>query len=92
MVEAVRALPFYEGLLYNEDNDATLMMVVFDHAMLNSPKRGSIVEDIVEASPTVGGQDTALPNAPERPAVHPNFHDQQGERRAWVFHRRGHWP
>ena len=47
VVDAVRALPFYEGLLFNEDNDATLMMVVFDHAMLNSAQRGTIVEDIV---------------------------------------------
>ena len=47
VVEAVRALPFYQGLLFNEDNDATLMMVVFDHAMLNSAQRGTIVEDIV---------------------------------------------
>ena len=50
IVESVRALPFYEGLLYNKNNDATLMMVVFDHDMLNSAKRGHIVEDIIELS------------------------------------------
>ena len=50
IVESVRALPFYEGLLYTKDNDATLMMVVFDHDMLNSAKRGHIVEDIIELS------------------------------------------
>ena len=29
IVNKVRTLPFYDGLLYNPDNDATLMMVVF---------------------------------------------------------------
>ena len=50
IVDAVRGLPFYDGLLYNSENDATLMMVVFNHDMLNSAKRGRIVEDIIEAS------------------------------------------
>ena len=50
IVDAVRGLPFYDGLLYNPENDATLMMVVFNHDMLNSAKRGRIVEDIIEAS------------------------------------------
>ena len=50
IVDGVRRLPFYDGLLYNPENDATLMMVVFNHDMLNSAKRGRIVEDIIEAS------------------------------------------
>ena len=50
IVDEVRSLPFYDGLLYNPDNDATLMMVVFNHDMLNSAKRGRIVEDIIEVS------------------------------------------
>ena len=50
IVDAVRGLPFYDGLLYNPENDATLMMVVFNHDMLNSANRGRIVEDIIEAS------------------------------------------
>ena len=50
IVDAVRGTPFYDGLLYNPENDATLMMVVFNHDMLNSAKRGRIVEDIIEAS------------------------------------------
>ena len=50
IVDAVRGLPFYDGLLYNPENDATLMMVVFNHDMLNSAERGRIVEDIIEAS------------------------------------------
>lgn len=50
IVNKVRTLPFYDGLLYNPDNDATLMMVVFNHDMLNSAQRGTIVEDIVEVT------------------------------------------
>jgi predicted RND superfamily exporter protein len=50
IVDAVRGLPFYDGLLFNPENDATLMMVVFNHDMLNSAKRGRIVEDIIESS------------------------------------------
>lgn len=50
IVDEVRSLPFYDGLLYNPDNDATLMMVVFNHDMLNSAKRGRIVEDIIDVS------------------------------------------
>ena len=50
IVDRVRNMPFYEGLLYNPDNEATLMMVVFNHDMLNSAKRGRIVEDIIEVS------------------------------------------
>ena len=50
IVDRVRSLPFYDGLLYSPNNDATLMMVVFNLDMLNSPKRGRIVEDIIEAS------------------------------------------
>jgi predicted RND superfamily exporter protein len=50
IVDAGRGLPFYDGLLFNPENDATLMMVVFNHDMLNSAKRGRIVEDIIESS------------------------------------------
>ena len=50
IVDRVRSLPFYDGLLYNPENEATLMMVIFNHDMLNSAKRGRIVEDIIETS------------------------------------------
>ena len=50
IVDKVRSLPFYDGLLYNLNNEATLMMVVFNHDMLNSAQRGTIVEDIIEVS------------------------------------------
>ena len=50
IVDRVRELPFYDGLLYNPENEATLMMVVFNHDMLNSAKRGRIVEDIIDAA------------------------------------------
>ena len=59
IVNQVRSLPFYDGLLYNPDNDATLMMVVFNHDMLNSAKRGRIVEDIIEVSDR-WAQDTGI--------------------------------
>jgi len=50
IVDKVRSLPFYNGLLYAPENDATLMMVVFNLDMLNSPRRGTVVEDIVAMS------------------------------------------
>lgn len=43
---AVLDLPFYEGFLYTEDRDATLMMVFLDADLFNSERRGSVVEDI----------------------------------------------
>jgi predicted RND superfamily exporter protein len=50
IVNKVRSLPFYNGLLYAPGNDATLMMVVFNLDMLNSPRRGTIVEQIIALS------------------------------------------
>lgn len=43
---AVLNLPFYEGFLYTEAADATLMMVFLDTELFNSEKRGKVVEDI----------------------------------------------
>jgi len=50
IVNKVRSLPFYNGLLYAPGNDATLMMGVFNLDMLNSPRRGTIVEQIIALS------------------------------------------
>ncbi len=43
---AVLALPFYEGFLFTEAQDATLMMVFLDATLFNSERRGTVVEDI----------------------------------------------
>ncbi|MDA0728328.1 MAG: MMPL family transporter [Bacteroidetes bacterium] len=50
IVNKVRSLPFYNGLLYAPENDAMLMMVVFNLDMLNSPRRGTVVEEIIALS------------------------------------------
>jgi len=39
-------LPFYEGLLYNSERDATLMTVFMNPELFDSERRGTIVEDV----------------------------------------------
>lgn len=39
-------LPFYEGLLYNQARDATLMTVFMNPDLFDSDRRGTIVEDV----------------------------------------------
>lgn len=46
--DVVMALPFYEGLLYTKETDATLMTIFLDSELFNSEKRGSLVEDLVD--------------------------------------------
>lgn len=41
-------MPFYEGLLFNKETDATLMAISFDHKILNTNKRGPIIKTIEE--------------------------------------------
>tara|TARA_B100001057_G_scaffold500177_1_gene613937 strand:+ start:485 stop:3016 length:2532 start_codon:yes stop_codon:yes gene_type:complete len=41
-------LPFYEGLLYNEPRDATLLTVFMNPELFDSEHRGSVVEDVTE--------------------------------------------
>ncbi len=41
-------LPFYEGLLYNKESHATLMLISFDHKILNSNLRAPIIKSIQE--------------------------------------------
>jgi hypothetical protein len=43
---AIRNLPFYRGLLWTEENEATLMMVFLDAEKFNSEQRGTVVEDL----------------------------------------------
>ncbi|NNE55877.1 MAG: MMPL family transporter, partial [Flavobacteriales bacterium] len=46
LVQAVRNLPFYEGLLYSDTTNATLMMVFMNAALFNSEDRGQSVEEM----------------------------------------------
>lgn len=41
-------LPFYEGLLYNKESNATLMAINFDHKILNTPRRAPVIKSILE--------------------------------------------
>ncbi|MBV41666.1 MAG: transporter [Crocinitomicaceae bacterium] len=40
-------LPFYEGLLFNESHDATLLSVFMNPELFDSKHRGAVVEDVV---------------------------------------------
>lgn len=46
IVEKVKSLEFFEGILYQDSSDVTLMMVFIDPALFNSNKRGTVIEDI----------------------------------------------
>ena len=41
-------LPFYDGLLYNMESNATLMAINFDHKILNTPKRAPVIKSILD--------------------------------------------
>lgn len=47
-------LPFYEGLIFNKENNATLMAINFDHKILNTPKRKPIIKTISEKAEALG--------------------------------------
>jgi len=53
-VDSVKAklmsLPFYKGLILSDDNQATLMAVTFDGAILNTPARAPILKSILRIS------------------------------------------
>ncbi|HEY4798549.1 MAG TPA: MMPL family transporter, partial [Bacteroidia bacterium] len=44
--EKILSLPFYEGLIFNTDSNATLMAITFDKQHLNSKDRITISQDI----------------------------------------------
>jgi uncharacterized protein len=44
----VRGLPFYDGVLFSNKSDATLMMVFIEPTLFDSENRGTVVEDITE--------------------------------------------
>jgi predicted RND superfamily exporter protein len=43
----IYSLPFYEGLVYNKESNATLMAITFNSKVLNSVDRIQIVKDIL---------------------------------------------
>ena len=42
----IQSLPFYEGLIFNSDSNATLMAITFDKTHLNSKKRIEMAKEI----------------------------------------------
>ncbi|MCD4724379.1 MAG: MMPL family transporter [Bacteroidales bacterium] len=42
----ILTLPFYDGLLYNNDNNVTMIMVTLDKAKLNTKSRVQLISDI----------------------------------------------
>lgn len=44
--DVILSLPFYEGLLYNTDDNVTMIMVTLDKQMLNTKSRVQLIEDI----------------------------------------------
>jgi hypothetical protein len=48
--QRIYRLPFYEGLIFNSKNEASLMAITFDNQILNSPGRIPIINIILEKS------------------------------------------
>lgn len=46
--DVIYSLPFYDGLLYQDGSDASLMMVFVNPKLFNSEDRGDSIEQIVE--------------------------------------------
>ena len=44
--ETINSLPFYEGVIYNQEKQSTLLAITFDDKELNSSRRIGIVEEI----------------------------------------------
>ncbi len=44
--QVIQSLPFYEGFLYNEESNVTMIMVTLDKAKLNTKSRVQLIEDI----------------------------------------------
>jgi predicted RND superfamily exporter protein len=42
----IQGMPFYDGLLFNKDSNATLMAITFDSKILNSVARNPILKEI----------------------------------------------
>ena len=46
--QRIYELPFYEGLLYNKESNATLMAINIDFKILNTKKRAPIIQSILD--------------------------------------------
>jgi predicted RND superfamily exporter protein len=46
--QRIYELPFYEGLIYNKESNATLMAINIDTKILNTKKRGPIIQSILD--------------------------------------------
>ena len=46
--QRIYELPFYEGLLYNKESHATLMVINIDTKILNTKKRAPIIQSILD--------------------------------------------
>jgi predicted RND superfamily exporter protein len=46
--QRIYELPFYEGLIYNKESNATLMAINIDHKVLNTKNRGPIIQSILD--------------------------------------------
>lgn len=57
----IHSLPFYEGKLYNAQNNTALMMVVLEESRLNSRSRIKLVKQIKELTDTYGKQQDVKP-------------------------------
>jgi predicted RND superfamily exporter protein len=48
--KVTRSLPFYNGIMFNDSSETSLMMVFVNGDRFNSEKRGTLVPDIVEVT------------------------------------------
>lgn len=55
----IQAMPFYSGLLFNKESNATLMAITFDSKILNSVNRNPILKEI-EAKADAFAKDTGI--------------------------------
>ena len=46
----VKSFPFYDGLLYDDDTHASLMMIFINAQKFNSVERGTTISDVVETT------------------------------------------
>lgn len=50
----IESLPFYNGLIYNPETNASVMAVTFDPAVLNSKGRNKVIDEIIRITNEFG--------------------------------------
>ena len=60
ILSEIHNLPFFNGVLYTDSSNATLMMVFIDPGLFNSKNRGKVIEDITLLADT-WGEDNNIP-------------------------------